>query len=165
MTDSFSTPDDVVVVEPAGSISARAVTEFEKSVHDRVAAGVRGMIIDFAQVELISGDGIRVLMMVAEELRAAGGSLVLCSLADPVRRVFEVSGLAGQFDIVGSRAEALARVTAAPRAVAAGPASSKLSRLVRRLLEGGSDDRPPASDGGQVPAELAGRVADLIRKD
>jgi anti-sigma B factor antagonist/stage II sporulation protein AA (anti-sigma F factor antagonist) len=164
MPDPSPARGEPVVVEPVGSISARAVSEFERKVREGLETGARDILIDFSKAELISGDGIRVLMMVDQQLRAAGRHLLLCGLPEPVRRVFDVSGMAGQFQIVLSREDAVKQLAALAGAEAPRASASKLSRLVRRLIDTGPEPGVQGTEGA-TPPELRARVRDLLAGD
>ena len=70
----------------------------------------RALILDFEQVSYISSAGLRVLLVTAKTLQGNGAELSLCSLDDPIREVFGISGFDSIIPIHASRAEALAAV-------------------------------------------------------
>ncbi len=149
---------DVVVLEPAGAITARAAAEFERAAEQQISGGARRLAVDFGKVDLITGDGLRVLVLLAQHLRGADGKLILFGMSDAVRSVFEAAGLLTQFQIVEARAEAVARLEAAtaPRRAAA---ASKLARLTARLL---SDGPAPAAEAPPAPAALSQQLRDVF---
>jgi anti-anti-sigma factor len=157
----------IAVLEPAGSIDARASLDFQRLVLDHLTAGTRQFVIDLAQVDHMAGSGIRVLILLALRLKAAEGALVICSLNEQMRRAFEVAGLSQQFQFAVSRNEALALLSApvGPH-TARSRAASKLSRRVARLLDdtGGTlhSQRPPGGSGPTTTSELTRRVATLL---
>ena len=145
-----------------GTIDTRASTEFEAALKKAVDGGVNRAILDFAKVDLITSSGIRVLVMFAKRLQSAGGGLVMCALTPDVLRVFEISGLASQFKIAPTRAEALAKLKPAAAAAQAVPKGSKVSRLVGALLGGEApkESRPVRA----VRSPLSAQVAELLDK-
>ena len=70
----------------------------------------KALILDFEQVSYISSAGLRVLLVTAKTLQGNGAELALCSLDDPIREVFGISGFDSIIPIHDSRAEALAAV-------------------------------------------------------
>ena len=153
----------IAAIEPAGSIDARASLDFKRLVLERLAGGTRQFVIDLAQVDHMTGEGIRVLLMLALKLKDADGALVICSLNEQMRRAFEVSGF-NQFQFAVSRSEALAQLSAAAGRSPAAPtrASSKLSRLTARLLDDTVGPPRSAQPPPAPPSELAKRVALLL---
>lgn len=154
----------IALLEPAGSIDTRSALEFERKARELLEGGARLCAIDFANVELITSAGIRVLMMLAKRLQGIEGDLVLCALNDQVKTVFEIAGLTGQFRIVSSRQDALALLsTRTEPSPAAG--LSRISRLAMRLL-GGEEVTAAcarrAKDSSQRSSGLSARVAQLL---
>ena len=92
-------------------LKGRLDTATSKSVEDRllqlIDAGERQMIIDLAGLEYISSVGLRVLILVAKRLKQVQGRVVVCSLQEPVRQVFDIAGFTGLFTLYESRDQAL----------------------------------------------------------
>ncbi len=164
MTEAAS-PDEVVIVEPAGAITSRAAGAFERDLLAHLNAGSRWFIVDFAQVELITSAAIRVLLMLDQRLPAVGGRLVLCAMSTHVEMVFEVAGLKPQFRIASSREDALAQVAVTsrgePRTTVG---ASKLTRQVGRLVgsAGGASPAPGGTADTAGPSALTHEVARLL---
>jgi anti-anti-sigma factor len=59
------------------------------------------------KLEYISSAGLRVVLMAVKELRSRQGKLVLCSLNEYVREVFEVSNFTSIIPIAETVEEAL----------------------------------------------------------
>ena len=97
----------ITIVHPAGAVDARAAFQFEQDALELLQDGGRHVIVDMSAVTLLASAGIRVLILMLHKLEARDGMLVLCGLSHHVRTVFEVSGLSGQFTIVGTPAEAM----------------------------------------------------------
>ena len=64
-------------------------------------------MIDLSRVNYVSSAGLRVFLMAFKRLPANGGKIVLCSLQEPVRQVFDIVRFYSMFPIVNSRDEAL----------------------------------------------------------
>lgn len=134
----------VAVVEPSGTIAARAAVEFEREILKLLDEGANRFAIGFSQVELITSAGIRVLMMLAQRLQSNGGGLVLFALSNHVVSVFEVAGLMRLFRIEASEAAALA---AMPSGGSVTRRSTRLTRLTARLIGSAPGNRPAGSEG------------------
>ena len=50
------------------------------------------MIFDFKDLEYISSAGLRVILKATKEMKRTKGLIVLCSVQDYVREVFEIAG-------------------------------------------------------------------------
>ena len=103
---------EVLILVPTGRLDSANAHSFESVVMDHVGNGVRRLIVDFSRLDFVSSSGSRVLLMVAQALKAEAGTLVLCSMKDHIREVFDVSGFSRIIPIRDSREEAL---TLAPR--------------------------------------------------
>ena len=60
------------------------------------------MIFDFSALDYLSSGGLKVILGATKELRRKGGQIILCSLPDLVREIFEVSGFNSVVPIVES---------------------------------------------------------------
>jgi hypothetical protein len=103
-----------------------------------------------------------VLIMLEKKLANAEGGLVLCSLSEHVRTVFEISGLATHFAITSSRREAVARLASDKRL-------SKVSALATKLLNRGEEGgrRPSKAEPAGRPetgSRLSSQVAQLLSR-
>ena len=66
---------------------------FEEKILGQIESGERRFIIDLAQLDYISSAELRVFVLAAKRLDNAKGEIVLCSLRDSVREVFDIAGL------------------------------------------------------------------------
>lgn len=78
----------------------------------RIDSGDRRLVIDLAQLDYISSAGLRVLIVAGKRLSGANGKIVLCSLKDPVREVFDIAGFSSIFSVYGSHDEAIENLQA-----------------------------------------------------
>lgn len=90
-----------------GRVDSANAREFEQALTGSIG-DEHNVIIDFGGLTYISSSGLRVLLMVAKTLRQRSAHLALCSLADAIREVFEISGFDKIIPIHDTRAEALA---------------------------------------------------------
>ncbi|MGL6109473.1 MAG: STAS domain-containing protein [Rubrivivax sp.] len=85
---------DTIVARPAGRIDHRSAADLEAALAPLLLqAGERkgGLVLDFAEVEYISSVGLRVLMIAAKQMRAAGARLSVASLQSVVAEIFTIS--------------------------------------------------------------------------
>jgi anti-anti-sigma factor len=120
---------DAVVLRPTGRIDHAAAPAFRAALAphlERCAAGQDGVVLDFAGVDYISSDGLRVLVLAAKQAREQGGTLLVADLSPRVREIFEITRFQQVVDIVPTTAEALARVSPAAGATFAGSAGLRV---------------------------------------
>ncbi len=96
-----------LIAQVAGRVDSANARQFEQGLSEAIGDD-RNVIIDFGGLSYISSSGLRVLLLVAKTLRQRSAHLALCSLAGPIREVFEISGFDKIIPIHDSRAGALA---------------------------------------------------------
>jgi anti-anti-sigma factor len=96
-----------VIVRPQGRLDSTSSPAFDQEVAALLAAGERRLVVDFSDVEYISSAGLRVLLLLAKQMRADKGSLALCGMGERVGQVFELAGFLPLFRIAPTRAAAL----------------------------------------------------------
>src|SRR5262245_47614100 len=96
----------IVTLSLSGSLDATTAMAFEEKILAQIESGERRFVIDLAQLDYISSAGLRVFVLAAKRLDSVNGKVVLCSLKDPVREVFDIAGFSSIFSIHGSYDEA-----------------------------------------------------------
>ena len=82
----------------------------ERRCRDLLAGGVRRIVINFAETELINSIGVSILLGVIEAVNEARGTLVLSNLAPSNRELFEMLGLLAHVRVESSEDAALANL-------------------------------------------------------
>ncbi len=93
--------EDLYVFKLSGRLDSNTSPNFEEKITHVIEKGSIRVIIDFEKLEYLSSAGLRVLLKVAKMLKPLSGKMVLCSMADYVREVFEISGFDTFLTIVG----------------------------------------------------------------
>lgn len=150
---------EVTILRPVDRLDGKTSLIFEQSLGARLKQEDRCFVVDLTEIEFISSAGLRVLLMLSRRLAAAEGSLVLCSLNNQVREVFDIAGLSSVFSIVDSRSLAIKTVGTA----AIGP----IANLAERLLAGQAVARParPIDETGSRVAALSEAALELLSTD
>jgi len=99
--------DGFLVLGLEGRLDATNSKMFEDKILAVIDEGERQLVIDLSQLNYVSSAGLRVFLLASKRLNPAGGKLVLCSLQEPVKEVFEIVGFFSILSILGSRDEAL----------------------------------------------------------
>ena len=98
---------DTLVLGVAGRLDANTSSTFEKELIGRILSGENNLVLDFERLDFISSAGMRVLLMAAKRIRAAKGRMVLCSVAEDICNVFQISGFTAVLTIVPGRSDAI----------------------------------------------------------
>lgn len=98
---------DIVTLSLSGKLDTTTAKTFEAKILAQIESGDRRFVIDLAQLDYVSSSGLRVFVLAAKRLDGGNGKMVLCSLQDPVREVFDIVGFSSIFSIYGSYDEAI----------------------------------------------------------
>lgn len=114
---------DVLVVSVAGRVDHANAEPFKAQLWPHLAgcrAGGEQLVLDLGGIEYISSAGLRVLMLAAREVKAQGGTLVVCGLQPIVREIFEISRFNVVFRVLPDQRRALAELSDRAAAAHAG---------------------------------------------
>lgn len=96
------------VLYPGPYLNQLRGESIERRCQELLAGGVRHIIINFAETELINSIGISILLGVIEAVNDARGRLVLSNLTPSNRELFEMLGLLSHVRIEATEEAALA---------------------------------------------------------
>jgi anti-sigma B factor antagonist len=99
--------NDVSIFRLNGRLDSNTSPEFEGKILETIENGASKLIIDFEALEYISSAGLRVVNKTLRQLKPNKGKLVLCSMQDYVKEVFEIAGFDSFIPIVSNMDEAL----------------------------------------------------------
>ncbi|MBU8902299.1 MAG: STAS domain-containing protein [Victivallales bacterium] len=99
--------DGVIQLSISGRLDAVSAVEADNNFSTILDTGNKNLLFNLTALNYISSAGLRVLLVVAKRIQQDGGKVVLCSLSDNVKEVFEISGFSSIFSIFESRDEAL----------------------------------------------------------
>jgi anti-sigma B factor antagonist len=98
--------DGIHIVAIDGRLDSGTAPSLDQNLTAAITKGLKRIIIDFVRIEYMSSAGLRVILKTAKELERLGGMLVLCSLADYIQEVFEISGFTEFLSIKENRNDA-----------------------------------------------------------
>lgn len=98
---------EVTLVEVEGQLIVGNRQELKQQVLERLEAGDRKFVIDFANTGYIDSSGLGVLVSLSKKIREHGGELRLANLNEDLRTLFELTKLDTLFQISKNRDEAL----------------------------------------------------------
>ena len=93
---------DYRLVTVEGRMDAVSAPEFERFLNDLIAGGVIRIIVDFEALDYISSAGLRSILITAKKVQSKGGKILVVSLRDTVKEIFEISGFSTIIPIHGS---------------------------------------------------------------
>jgi len=99
--------ENIMVLKLRGRLDTNASMDFEQQVEEAIKFSKKNMILDFSELEYICSSGLRVIIQAAKKLKTLQGELVLCSMEDYIKEVFEISGFDSFLMIFASKEEAV----------------------------------------------------------
>ncbi len=97
----------IVILAVKGRLDASTSNKLEESLLASIETGEKQFALDFSRLDYISSAGLRVLLLAMKKLTNAEGKLVLCSLQEQIKEVFDIAGFSSLFPLFTSPEEAL----------------------------------------------------------
>lgn len=94
-----------------GRLDSNTSESLAQQLNTTIDGGQTNLIVDFSQLAYISSAGLRVLLMAAKRVKTASGALILCSMQDHIREVFEISGFLQILTVADTQQEAEAMIS------------------------------------------------------
>lgn len=83
--------NDVLSVKIIGSVDTNTAQELKESI-DGELAGVKELRFDMSELDYTSSAGLRVFLSAFKVVNKNGGKVVLCSMNEDVKEIFELTG-------------------------------------------------------------------------
>jgi anti-anti-sigma factor len=106
----FNNFDSIEVVKVTGRIDSITSGELQIKLMEKLSLGTTRMAIDFAEVNYISSAGLRVILVIAKEIKKSEGELVIYSMLNSIKDVFDMSGFSSIINIVSDWETAKERI-------------------------------------------------------
>ncbi len=102
-----SKENDTDVFKLIGRLDSNTSPDLEKKIFIAIENGAINMILDFENLDYISSAGLRVILKATKNLKRSDGMIVLSSMQDYVKEVFEIAGFDSFLPIAPNMDEAL----------------------------------------------------------
>lgn len=98
-----------LIVEVDGELDLETSPAFREVIEDKLTQydSIKHLIIDLRKVNFIDSSGLGVILGRFKHLSQQGGRVSAIIVSEPIRRIFELSGLLKIIDIYPNRQEAL----------------------------------------------------------
>ena len=107
MQISVKTTNEVKVLAFEGRLDTQTSPDALQQLTRLIEEGETKILVNLEKVDYISSAGLRVLLVVAKQLKTTDGELRICSLNEVVKEVFDISGFDMILPISASESEAL----------------------------------------------------------
>jgi anti-sigma B factor antagonist len=93
------TAGPATIVTVSGELDMETAPQLRMHLLNIIREDQRLVVVDLTGLTFMDSTGLQVLLSVRRRAQLFDGTLVLCGLQTPVRRVLEVTGLLGHFEI------------------------------------------------------------------
>jgi anti-anti-sigma factor len=107
MQISVKTTNEVKVLAFEGRLDTQTSPDAQQQLTRLIEEGETKILVNLEKVDYISSAGLRVLLVIAKQLKTTDGELRICSLNEVVKEVFDISGFDMILPISASELEAL----------------------------------------------------------
>ena len=104
---------DTAVIYPGEYLNRLRGERIEDRCREFLNGGIRRLVINFEETEMINSIGISILLGILETVKAANGSLLLTNLTESNYELFEMLGLTSHLSIETSEQQVLESVDSA----------------------------------------------------
>ena len=98
---------DVLILRIIGKLDSSTSKDLEEKILSIIASSQGKLVIDLSQLDYVSSAGLRVFLLAAKRMDGAKGKMILCSLKDAVKQVFDIAGFSSLLTLTASTEEAI----------------------------------------------------------
>ena len=91
------------VIEPKGILDGTKAVDFRNKIDQSIKNGVQIILVDFTDVTFMDSSGLGALVLALKTVRSSGVKLVLCSINEQVKMLFELTSMDRVFEIFPNR--------------------------------------------------------------
>ena len=102
--------EGVEVLVVVGEVDASSSIQLDNAIRETLEANAERIIVDCKDLDYISSAGLGVFMSYIEQLREKNSRMILCSLNDKVKNVFEILGLDQLLETTSTCTDALEKL-------------------------------------------------------
>lgn len=97
---------ETAVIRPMGDVDMSGSPELRAKIRTAQGDSPRRLVVDLSEVGYMDSSGLATLVEAMKNAKNSGSELVLASMGEKVRAIFEIARLDAYFTIVGSVDEA-----------------------------------------------------------
>ena len=99
--------NDINIYRLIGRLDSNTSPGLEQKLFQVISEGAKNMVVDFNDIDYISSAGLRVILKAFKALDRKDGRIMLCSMQDYVRQLFETTGIDAFVPILATMDDAL----------------------------------------------------------
>ena len=102
--------ENILILRVIGRLDSSTSKMMEERLLSIIDSGEGRLVIELSQLDYISSAGLRVFLLAAKRMGNANGRMILCSLKDAVKQVFDIAGFSSFLNLAASTEEAISNV-------------------------------------------------------
>ncbi|MTJ08313.1 MULTISPECIES: STAS domain-containing protein [unclassified Anabaena] len=95
--------DQVKVITLSSSFNTNDLQEFQQTIQTVISSGIKTVLVDCQGITFMDSSGLGTLVLTFKTLQEADIKMVLCSINEQVRMLFELTGMDSIFTIIPSK--------------------------------------------------------------
>jgi len=99
--------ENTLILRVIGRLDYSTSKTMEERLLSIIDSGEGRLVIELSQLDYISSAGLRVFLLAAKRMGNTNGRMILCSLKDAVKQVFDIAGFSSFLTLAGSTEEAI----------------------------------------------------------
>jgi anti-sigma B factor antagonist len=100
----------LIVAPSENRVDGTNAREFQLSLETAIEDNDRAVVFDAETLTYISSAGLRAILLIVKSINRQGGKFAICSLSDPIREIFSISGFDNIIPIESTRDDAISAV-------------------------------------------------------
>ncbi|MEA5617469.1 STAS domain-containing protein [Cronbergia sp. UHCC 0137] len=93
----------VKVIQPQGIFNSKSGNQIRQEVDDLIASEIKTILIDFKDVTFMDSSGFSALLMILKTVRQKNTRLVLCSVNDQIKMIFDMTNTSNHFEVLSDQ--------------------------------------------------------------
>ena len=98
---------DVIILRVKGKLDATLSPNIEKKAVDLISKEHTKLLLDLTDVSYVNSAGLRMLLSIKKQTKAAHGKFILCALKNEVMEIIKICGFDHVLEIAKTEEEAL----------------------------------------------------------
>lgn len=95
----------IKVVQPTGLLDGSKANQVRREINECLEAGAQIVLLDLKDVTFIDSSGLGSLVSALKTVRSSGAKMLICSISDQVRILFELTSMDRVFKVYANREE------------------------------------------------------------
>ncbi len=102
---------NTLVLKVSGRIDGSNAGDFQTKIQELIPEDANSAVLDLNDLAYISSAGLRVILLLAKNMKKRQGKLGMCAVTGPIKDVFTISGFHNIIPIYNDRPSAIEAVS------------------------------------------------------